>query len=81
MTLTALMLNRQKTELVKAVFRHRIHDRSRLTNRIYCLKERRERDVGNVSFDKCKEGCKNAVKIEEKGVWCSFEQEGDTDRK
>lgn len=70
-----LMLHKNKTVLVKAKFRPRIRCNGRLTNRIGCMKERRERDVGNISFDKCKDGCKDAAKIDENGVWCSFGQE------
>lgn len=62
------MLNKRKTELVKAKFRHRIHHRGRVTNRIFCAKKRKETDLGNASFDNCKAGCMSAVKIEEMGV-------------
>lgn len=69
-----LILHKNKNILVKAKFRPRVRLNGRRTNRIACLKERRESGVGNVSFDKCKDGCPDAVKIEEKGVWCSFGQ-------
>jgi len=70
----ALMLHPNKKMLVKVKFKHRIFHRHRLTNRISCPKDRRERLVGNISFDQCKKPCEFAVKIEEKGVWCSYGQ-------
>jgi len=70
----ALMLHHNKKMLVKAKFRHRIRCKGRLTNRIGCMKDRRERGVGNVSFDECKKPCGYAAKFEENGVWCSYGQ-------
>jgi hypothetical protein len=77
----ALMLNGDKTKLVKAKYRNRLHHRGRLTNRIFCLKSFREREVGNLSFDECKKPCEFAAKIEENGVWCSFGQEEQNEKK
>jgi hypothetical protein len=57
-----------------AVFRKRISNNLRVTNRVYCAREKRNRGVGNVSFDDCKAGCCDAAQIEENGVWCSFGQ-------
>lgn len=59
---------------VRAVFRKRIFHRHRMTCRVCCPKDRFERGVGNVSIEQCKGGCKDAVRVEEKGVWCSFGQ-------
>ncbi len=55
----------------KAILRHRIRHKGRLTCRIGCPKLRREEYIGNVSINRCRE-CGFVLKVEEKGVWCSY---------
>ena len=59
-------------DLEEPIFRRRVRHYGTLSNRINCVKARKERNVGTISFDVCKNGCSFAVEIEEKGVWCSF---------